>query len=179
MTRPINWSLIEEQYETMAKIAVAIAERGVSPTTVLRRFNTYSRRNSTYRGIVELGKVAKTNFLCEYLSSPDLRREIQQGLNKVEAWNSLSTFICYGKAGQVTEHQISDQVQSIACLQLVQNCLILWNTLMMDRLLEKKESILQDVEQLRHLSPLLHHHVNPYGKFEIDLRGTGLLTGVE
>jgi TnpA family transposase len=177
MTRPINWRLIAEQYETMAQLAVAIAEHGASPSAILRRFNTYARRNSTYRGIVEFGKVVKTNFLCEYLRLPDLRREIHAGLNKVEAWNGLTTFICYGKAGEVTERQLSDQAQSIACLQLLQNCLIFWNTLVMDRLLANRADVMQDADQLRRLSPLLHHHVNPYGTFEIDLRGSGVLEG--
>ena len=74
MTRPIKWDLIKDNYEMIAKIAVSIAENGVSPIALLRRFNMYSRRNQTYRAILEFGKVVKTNFLCEYLPSPDLQR---------------------------------------------------------------------------------------------------------
>jgi TnpA family transposase len=31
MTRPINWNLIKDNYEMITKIAVSIAENGVSP----------------------------------------------------------------------------------------------------------------------------------------------------
>jgi hypothetical protein len=47
----------------------------------------------------------------------------------------------------------------------------------MDRLLANRADVMQDADQLRRLSPLLHHHVNPYGTFEIDLRGSGVLEG--
>ena len=175
MTRPINWDLIRDNYEMITKIAVAIAENGVSPIAVLRRFNTYSRRNTTYRAILEFGKVVKTNFLCEYLPSPDLQREVQEGLNKVEAWNGLNSFIHYGKAGGITERQLMDQRQSVACLQLIQSCIIFWNTYVMDLLFGDRNSQFDHSKELNRLSPLLHHHINPYGRFTIDLQGSGVL----
>lgn len=46
-------------------------------------------------------------------------------------------------------------------------------------LLASREDVMRDAEQLRHLSPLLHHHVNPYDKFEIDRRGSELLEGIQ
>jgi TnpA family transposase len=53
----------------------------------------------TYKALAELGKVAKTIYLCEYLSSLDLRYEVNEGLNVVERWHAASDFLCYGRQG--------------------------------------------------------------------------------
>ena len=59
----------------------------------------------TYRALGELGKVVKTLFLCEYLSSEQLRREVHEGLNVVENWNRANAFIYFGKGGEITSNR--------------------------------------------------------------------------
>ncbi len=62
-------------------------------------------------------------------------------------------------------------------MQLIQNCVIFWNTLAIDRLFSKNGQIMNS-EQLKQMSPLLHRHINPYGKFDVDLDGSGVLEGL-
>ena len=56
------------------------------------------------------------------------------------------------------------------CLHLLQNSLIYINTLMLQQVLEQdhwKGRLTK--EDLRALTPLLFGHVNPYGRFDLDL----------
>jgi TnpA family transposase len=46
---------------------------------------------------VELGKAIKTTLLCQYLHEESLRREINDGSQVVENWNSANDFIFFGK----------------------------------------------------------------------------------
>ena len=48
-----------------------------------------------------VGKAIKTIFLCRYLHSEALRREIQEGLNVIETRNGANSFILYGKGGEI------------------------------------------------------------------------------
>ena len=52
--------------------------RGHKPSYV--KTNT---RHPTYAALIELGKVVKTIFLCNYLASEEMRREINSGLNVI------------------------------------------------------------------------------------------------
>ncbi|MFI6478690.1 Tn3 family transposase [Nonomuraea sp. NPDC050663] len=53
----------------------------------------------TCRAIEELGKAAKSIFVAEDVAAPELRREIHDGPQIVENWNSANTDPFYGRAG--------------------------------------------------------------------------------
>jgi TnpA family transposase len=44
-----------------------------------------------------MGKCLRTMFLCDYLLLESLRREIHEGLQVIETWNSANDFILYGR----------------------------------------------------------------------------------
>ena len=61
-------------------------------------------------------------------------------------------------------------------LGLLQNCLMLINTILVERTIEKEQMINRlSSEDLRALSPLFYEHINPYGVFEIDLNRQSFL----
>jgi TnpA family transposase len=170
LTRPINWDLIRQQYEQMVKYATALRLGLAEPEAILRRFTRANLKHPTYQALGELGKVIKTIFLCRYLHSEELRREINDGLNVVENWNSTNSFIFYGKSGEIASNQPSEQLLAVLSLHLLQVCLIYINTLMLQKVLTSPswENQLSLREQ-RALTPLIYSHINPYGTFHLDM----------
>ena len=119
---------------------------------------------------MELGHVIKTIFLCNYLASEALRREIQEGLNVIEHWNSVNLFIFYGKTGEIATNRFEDQEIAMLCLHLLQVSLVYVNTLMLQALLGQavwRERMTE--ADWRGLTPLFYRHVNPYGTFELNM----------
>ncbi len=172
LTRPINWELIRQQYDQMMKYATALRLGTAETEAILKRFIRNSG-HPTYRALSELGKAVKTIFLCEYLHSEEVRREIQEGLNVVENWNSANSFIFYGKGGEIQTNQLEDQEVAVLSLHLLQNCLVFINTLMIQEvLMEDNHKLLSRLypEDFRALTPLIYSHVNPYGTFRLNMR---------
>lgn len=104
------------------------------------------------------------------IHSEELRREIHEGLNVVESSNSVSDFILYGKAGEISTNRREDQELIMLCLHLLQNSLVYINTLMLQSVLSHphwQDKITK--EDKRALTPLFYSHVNPYGLILIDL----------
>ncbi|TMD69619.1 MAG: Tn3 family transposase, partial [Chloroflexi bacterium] len=116
------------------------------------------------------GRAIKTIFLCEYLSSQRLRQEIQEALNVIEQWNSVNGFIFSGRGGELLSNRPEDQEVAVLCLHLNQVSLALVNTLMLqDVLAEEHWKDAMKPEDWRGLTPLFYQHINPYGRFTLDL----------
>ena len=170
LSRPIRWDLILQQYDEMVKHAVALKTGTATAEAILKRFNSYNVTHPTYKALAELGKVEKTIYLCEYLSSIDLRYEVNAGLNVVERWNAANDFLCYGRQGIFAMNSREQQEVTTLSLQLLQNCLMLINTVVVEHTIAQHHLLDQlSGEDRRALTPLFYEHVNPYGLFALDL----------
>tara|TARA_R110002050_G_scaffold64779_5_gene140807 strand:+ start:18428 stop:21322 length:2895 start_codon:yes stop_codon:yes gene_type:complete len=170
LKRSIKWEIIERQYDEMVKYTAALEQGTADPESILKRFTRGNESHPTYRALQELGKAVKTIFLCRYLADENVRREIHGGLNVIENWNSANGFIFFGKSGEVSSNRLEEQELSVLALHLLQNCLVYVNTLMIQRVVAENGWMDRfDKEDYRALSPLIHAHVNPYGKFELDM----------
>ena len=170
LTRPINWELIRQQYDEMVKYATALRLGTAQAEAIPRRFTRANLQHPTYQALAELGKALKTTFLCRYLHEESVRREIHAALNVVENWNSANGFIFYGEGGEISSNRLEDQELSVLSLHLLQLCLVHVNTSMIQQVLtEESWHQRMEVVDYRALSSLIYSHINPYGRFDLDM----------
>jgi TnpA family transposase len=170
LTKPIDWDLIKNQYDEMVKFATALRLGTAETEAILRRFTRNNLQHPTYQALAELGRAIKTIFLCQYLESEELRREIHEGLNVIENWNSANAFIHYGKGGEFASNRLDDQEISMLALHLLQISLVYINTLMVQEVLSEGDWMKRlTKEDYRGLTPLFYSHVNPYGTLRLDM----------
>ncbi|MGO9750338.1 MAG: Tn3 family transposase [Solirubrobacteraceae bacterium] len=169
MTRPIRWELIEQNYDMLVKYATAIRVGTASTEAILRRF-TRNASHPVYQAMLELGRVQKTIFVARYLRDRDLQREIEEGLNLIEAWNRVNGVIFYGKSGEFATNRREQQELGMLSLHILQAALVYVNTLMIQDILAEPEwaSVLTP-EDLRGLTPLFWAHVLPYGEVKLNM----------
>jgi len=176
LTKPINWELIRQQYDQMVKYATAIRLGTAETEAILRRFTRNNVQHPTYKAFAELGKAVKTVFLCRYLHDEGLRREIHEGLNVIEQWNGANDFVFFARRGELASNRREDHEVSMLALHLLQNCMIYVNTLMLQQVLAQphwRQKL--EPRDLSALTPLIWEHVNPYGRFELDMNARILL----
>lgn len=135
LAKPIDWDLIAQQYDQMVKYSTAMKLGTADTEDILRRFTRNNLQHPTYRALAQLGEASKTAFLCRYLRMPGLRREIHEGLQVVENWNSVNSFIYFARGGEIASNRVDDQEVAMLCLHLLQLSLVYINTLMIQRVL--------------------------------------------
>lgn len=166
----IQWNKIRLYYREIVRHAAALKVRSVEPDVLMKRLSVDNKSNPVYQALMEIGKASRTIFLCRYLSSEDLRININEALNVVERVNGIMGFIFYGRLGEISTNDPNDQELSLLCLHLLQVCMVYINTILIQTVLsDPKWMPILKTEDMRALSPLFHGHINPYGFLSLDM----------
>ncbi|XMA23525.1 Tn3 family transposase (plasmid) [Bacillus bombysepticus] len=167
----INVNVIQKNYDDVLRLAHSIRKGTVSASLIMGKLGSYARQNSLATALREMGRIEKTVFILDYISSETLRRKIHRGLNKGEAMNSLARSIFFGKRGELRERALQDQLQRASALNIIINAINIWNTVYLTKAIEyKKENGVLHEELLHHISPLGWEHINFLGEYKFKFK---------
>ena len=143
----------------------------ISSTLLLKKLGTYSRKNRLYQAFQELGRVNRTMFLLEYLSSLSLREIITDTTNKVELYNALSNWACFASPIIVSSNDPDEMEKAIKYNLLVCNCVILQNIIDLTETIHtlQTSNIKITKEDISRLSLYLTSHIKRFGDYVFDL----------
>ena len=170
----IDWNLIACHLPDMLQVAQSIRAGRISPSTILRKLGTASRKNKLYFAFRELGRVVRTVFLLEYISNDELRRIIQAAQNKCEGFNKFAKWAYFG-SDTIEANVRENQLKTIKYNHLVANLLIFHNCHTMTQALKELEAEGMQLtpELLATFSPYRTHHTNRFGMYELRERPLG------
>jgi len=170
----IDWNLIASHLPDMLQVAQSIRAGCISPSTILRKLGTASRKNKLYYAFRELGRVVRTVFLLEYISNDELRRIIQGAQNKCEGFNNFAQWAYFG-SDIIEENVRENQLKIIKYNHLIANLLIFHNCHTMTQALKELEAEGMQLtpELLAGFSPYRTHHANRFGMYDLRERELG------
>ena len=163
--------LIENVWDDMLRVAGSLKLGKVSALEIMRVLQKGGKPSTLGKAIGELGRVAKTLYLLNYIDDEAYRRRILTQLNRGEGRHSLARAICHGNKGEIRQRYREGQEDQLNALGLVTNAVILWNTLYMDRALDhlRAQGLEIDPDDIARLSPLGHIHINMLGRYYFEL----------
>jgi TnpA family transposase len=167
----INWDLIETHWRDLLRVVLSIKAGKVSSATLLRKLGNYSQKNRLYQAFRELGRVVRTVFLLQYISSVELREQITAATNKVEAYHGFSKWFFFGGEGIISTNSPEEQEKMIKYNHLLANIVIFQNVVDMTGILRSlnQEGYPLTRDDIAALSPYLTGHIKRFGDYWIDL----------
>lgn len=143
----INTQLIEDNWDSILRLATSIQLKECSASQIFKRLNSYSRQHPVYQALKEYGKIIKSKFILKYIDDVELRRSIRKQLNAIEHSNRFSAAVCFANNGTLIFPTRQEQLVAESCKRLIKNAIICWNYL--------------------YLTRCIHHVTNPKRKKEI------------
>ncbi len=167
----VKTSLIVDNWDDLLRIAGSLKFGTVSASGLMRMLQRKRRPSTLAKAIGELGRIAKTLYLLNYIDDEAYRRRVRTQLNRGEGRHRIARSVFHGRRGEIRKRYREGQEDHLGALGLVVNILVLWNTFYMDAALnhlrEKGEPVLP--EDVARLSPLATKHINFLGRYEFNL----------
>ena len=166
----VNWQLIATHFFDLLQVALSIQAGKVTPSMLLQKLGVYSRKNKLYLAFRELGRVVRTIFLLEYISSQPMRMEIRGATTKIESFNTFRDWVSFG-GHLITSGDPVEQEKRIKYMNLVANAIMLHNVVDLTEILNQMVAEgYQVTEQLvRRLSPYMTEHIKRFGQYLLDI----------
>lgn len=168
----LNEKFMLDNYDEILRVAGSLQLGYVTASLFISKLQARPQQNILTRVLQEYGKLEKTIFILRYIQDPVFRRVINLQLNKGERVHELRQFIHFANEGKIRSHLEEEQINEVSCLNLVVNAIILWNTVYMQAIIEqlRKEGYQINDDDLRHLGPARHEHINPYGHYTFNVQ---------
>ena len=167
----INTTLILTHWDELLRLAGSMKLGWVTASLMLNKLQASPRKNELARALQEYGRLVKTEFILRFVVSPEYRHRIERQLNKGELVHALRRFLFFGNWGRLRQSQEEEHTTQAQALTLVTNAVVVWNTVYMAAVLEELRAEGYEVqeEDVAHLSPARHEHINPHGKYQFNL----------
>lgn len=172
----IDVSIIESQWDEMAKFYASIEQGKITASVALRRLLSLSKKSNFYKANLLLGRVLRTEHILQHMSDPEYRRKKHRGLLKGEQIHQLARNINYANRGKITSRSAEAQDLSCNCLTLVIAIIIYWQSNEINRLIKTQAFIDEgfDLSLIEYISPADWGNLVLYGEYVInksDIRG--------
>ncbi|MFQ6329849.1 Tn3 family transposase [Nocardia sp. CWNU-33] len=171
----IDLERITRHWEDMCRIAVSIHTGEVSAHEVTRMISRDGQPTSLGHAVAHFGRIFKSLHVLRLADDEPYRREIKAQAHLTEGRHDLARRIFHGRKGEMTRAYYEGMEDQLSALGLVLNCVVLWNTVYLDRALTELRAQDYPVAEadVARLSPFLRGHIGIDGHYSFYLPDLG------
>jgi len=180
LSKQVQSRLVLDMWDEMLRFAGSLKLGYVSASLVIQKLQAAPRKSQLAKALQEYGRLIKTIHVLGWYESQEKRRWVTRQLNKGEAVHSLKSGITIGNKGVLRRKTDEGLQNQMLCLNLLTNCIIIWNTVYMTKALEQLEAegYALDRRDLKHIWPTRSEHINLQGKYFFNLDQVDELAGL-
>lgn len=171
----INKDVIVADWDELLRLVASLKMGYVTASLLIQKLQAYPRQHPLLRALQEYGRLPKTIHILRWYSDALKRRSLNRQINKGEALHQLRGHLNYGDHGEIREQDDVQLDHQVACLNLLTNAIILWNTVYFQKVFEqlRQEGHKVDSEDVKHIWPMRYAHINIYGRYHFDVEAIG------
>ena len=167
----ISSTIISQHWEDVLRLISSLKLGKIKAVDVMRVLSRDSALNGLGKAVQEIGRIAKSQFLLEYISDEAFQRTIHNTLNHGETRHSMARDVAHGQKGEIRQHFRQGMENQLGALGFMLNVMVLWNTEYFQAALGMIEAMGDAVleEDVARLSPLKWAHINLLGRYEFSM----------
>jgi TnpA family transposase len=104
--------MIATHLPDMLRVGVSIAAGTITPSTILRKLGTYSRKNRLYLAYRELGRGRPHRLPPPVHRQRGAALHHQAATNKSESFNDFGKWLAFGGSGVIAENDLGERRKS-------------------------------------------------------------------
>lgn len=154
----IRWRIVEASLPSLLRLAEGVRSGKVTAREVLGAWNLYDEDGrNVAEALRELGKAVRTTFILRYAATEALRREIHEGCNRAETWNSFEEAMFWGQGGRMRTNDAERREINTLCMQLAMNSVIFYNA----------EKYGEKLRRIPGATPVTWDHIRLLGEYRL------------
>ena len=167
----IQLARILAHWPDMLRVAGSLTTGAVSAYDLIRMISRDGHPTGLGEAFAHYGRIFKTLHVLQVLHDETYRRMIVSQKNLHESRHALARKIRHGDHGLLRERYREGMEDQLGALGLVLNCVVLWNTIYMDKARAQSQAAGRPIpdEILAGLSHLIHEHLNFSGRYPFNV----------
>jgi TnpA family transposase len=167
----LNEERMVNNWDDLLRVAGSLKLGLLTASRFMKTLQAGKGSSELAKAIAEVGRVAKTMYLLNYIDDADYRRRIMIQLNHGEQRHQLARAVFHGRRGQIWKKYREGQEDQLGALGLVVNMIVLWNTLYIQKALDYLRANGMDIrdEDVLRLTPLSFDHIRLTGRYNFTL----------
>lgn len=164
----IDTELIKSNKKWIQRVLLSLIMQESTQSTIIRKLSTQDRYSELNVALLEYNKILKTTHVLNLIDNINLRKAIKAARNRTESYHQLQGAIRKVYDGIFKGKRIIDNRVSADAVRLVSNCILAYNSMMLNDLYKKiikEEAEKSVIDEFLRYSPLSWGHFTFTGRY--------------
>lgn len=164
----INVDRIKSQKRGILRVLLSLIMQENTQSNIIRKLNSHTRYIRLRAALFEYNKIFKSTHVLNLIDNMQLRKALRTARNRTESYHQLQGFIRKIYHGIFRGKKIVDNRISAHASRLIANCIIAYNSIILNAVYEKmvKDGVAQEIiDEFCRISPIAWGHILFTGRY--------------